>query len=70
MPRGRGLPLQRRKPRHRIWIEATISALVSGLCLWAQEKETDRLNECGKVMKEILVFLRASLKTCWIKRSA
>jgi len=39
---------------HRIWIVATISALVSGLCLWAQEKETDRLNECGQVMKEIL----------------
>ncbi len=37
----------------RIWILAVISILSAGAA-WAQEKETDRLKECGNVMKEIL----------------
>jgi len=38
----------------KIWIAAALSVLVSGLTTWGQEKETERLKECGQVMKEIL----------------
>jgi lipid-binding SYLF domain-containing protein len=37
----------------RIWILVTISILSAGAA-WAQEKETNRLKECGTVMKEML----------------
>ena len=37
----------------RIWILVTISLLSAGAA-WAQEKETNRLKECGTMMKDIL----------------
>jgi SH3 domain-containing YSC84-like protein 1 len=38
----------------KIWIVAAISIFVPALTAWAQEKEKERLTECGTVMKEIL----------------
>jgi SH3 domain-containing YSC84-like protein 1 len=40
----------------RVWIAAVFSILVSALALWAQQKEKERLKECGEVMKEILAI--------------
>jgi SH3 domain-containing YSC84-like protein 1 len=37
----------------RIWILVTISILSAGAA-WAQQKETNRLKECGTVIKEML----------------
>jgi SH3 domain-containing YSC84-like protein 1 len=37
-----------------VWIMVTISVFIPALITMAQEKEKERLNECGVVMKEIL----------------
>ncbi len=38
----------------KMWITALIAVLTSVAISWAQEKEKERLKECGDVMKEIL----------------
>jgi lipid-binding SYLF domain-containing protein len=38
----------------RVLMMAAVFVFIPALTIWAQEKEKERLNECGQVMKEIL----------------